>query len=56
MDPTLVVVRPFGSYRRGDVITDATQVKLLQHGEHAADVVAIRAPQPGTTQSQKKEL
>lgn len=37
----LVVVRPFGAYAKGDVITDPATVDTILAGENAADVVRI---------------
>ncbi|MCX7382772.1 MAG: hypothetical protein NT133_15450 [Alphaproteobacteria bacterium] len=37
----LVVVRPFGAYAKGTVITDQDVVTEILAGEHAADVVRI---------------
>ncbi|HTW27867.1 MAG TPA: hypothetical protein VME92_12125 [Acetobacteraceae bacterium] len=41
MEFTLVVVRPFGSFQRGDVITDADAIKTVLQGEQAAHVVRV---------------
>ena len=35
---TLVVIHPFGQYRRGDAITDATEVAAVMAGENAHHV------------------
>lgn len=37
----LVVVRPFGTYAKGAVITNAVDVATILAGENAADVVRI---------------
>ena len=37
----LVVVRPFGAYAKGALITDPGEVALVLAGENAADVVRI---------------
>ncbi len=37
----LVVVRPFGAYAKGVVITDQSVVAEVLAGENAADVVRI---------------
>lgn len=36
---TLIVVRPFGSYRPGDVISEPDEVALILVSEHAGHVV-----------------
>ena len=41
MKSALIVVRPFGAYAIGDVITDATMTGELLAGEHAHDVVRV---------------
>ena len=38
----LVVVRPFGSYSIGDVVTDETTIAQILSSEHAAHVVRIQ--------------
>ena len=40
----LVVVRPFGSYRVGDLIRDADEAEGVLGSEHAGDVVRIQSP------------
>ena len=40
----LVVVRPFGSYRIGDIVTDAQSIQKIISCEHADHVVRISAP------------
>ncbi len=37
----LVVVRPFGTYAKGALVTDADTVAAILAGENAADVVRI---------------
>lgn len=37
----LVVLKPFGTYRRGDVITDAVAVEKILGGPQASSVVRI---------------
>ena len=44
MDIKLVVVRPFGAYQRGDVVTDSVEVARVHDGEHAACVVRVSLP------------
>lgn len=41
----LAVVRPFGSYRIGDLVTDPAEVARLLASEQAASVVRIHPPQ-----------
>ncbi len=41
MKSALIVVRPFGAYAIGDVVTDATRTDELLAGEHAHDVVRV---------------
>lgn len=48
MNVQLVVVRPFGTYAKGDVITDAAQIASVLAGEHAQCVVRVAVSQ--TTQ------
>lgn len=43
----LVVVRPFGRYARGDVISDSAQIATVLAGEHARYVVRVAARVPG---------
>jgi hypothetical protein len=45
MDSVLVVVRPFGQYKRGDVIDNPTRVTAVLGGEHAYHVVRVAAAQ-----------
>lgn len=37
----LVVVRPFGSYRIGDVVTDEETIERIMASEHADHVVRV---------------
>jgi hypothetical protein len=53
MQVHLVVVRPFGTYRTGDVITDDTKVAAVQRSENAHDVVRVAAQAAGTSQPRK---
>ena len=41
MQPTLVVVRPFGKHAIGDVITDSGAVTEILASDHADHVVKI---------------
>ncbi|HEX4261018.1 MAG TPA: hypothetical protein VHY76_07940 [Acetobacteraceae bacterium] len=41
MEFVLVVVRPFGSYRRGDLIADQADIERVLQGGHAHDVVRV---------------
>lgn len=43
--PALAVVRPFGSYRIGDLVTDPDEVARLLASEQAASVVRVQLPQ-----------
>jgi hypothetical protein len=43
----LVVVRPFGPYRIGDVVTDEQSVERIIASEHAEHVVRITPPEEG---------
>lgn len=40
----LVVVRPFGTYRIGDVVTDEKAIEQIVGSEHADHVVRIVPP------------
>jgi len=40
----LVVVRPFGRYKRGDLISDTTTVQAVLTGGNSALVVGTTAP------------
>ena len=41
----LIVVRPFGPYRIGDVVSDQPSIDRILASEHAAHVVRITPPQ-----------
>lgn len=41
MEYILVVTRPFGGYRRGDVIENTTIVEDILAGEYASSVVRV---------------
>lgn len=41
MDIKLVVVRAFGAYQRGDVVTDPAEVARVKTCEHADHVVQV---------------
>lgn len=43
----LVIVRPFGSYRIGDIVTDEPTIEKILSSEHAAHVVRIKPPSEG---------
>jgi hypothetical protein len=43
MDFKLVVVRPFGGYKLGTVISDPKAILEIQQGEHADRVVRTAA-------------
>jgi hypothetical protein len=43
----LVVVRPFGSYRIGDLITDEPTIEKILSSEHSARTVRIKPPSEG---------
>lgn len=43
----LVVVRPFATFSRGDVIADAAQISEILKGEHAHAVVRVTNPMMG---------
>jgi hypothetical protein len=40
----LVVVRAFGPYAKGDLVTAPAEVAEILAGEHAGHVVRVRAP------------
>ena len=40
----LIVVRPFGSWQVGDVVTDAESIDTILGSEHADHVVRIDPP------------
>jgi hypothetical protein len=37
----LVVVKPFASFARGDIITDAARITAILNSEHARNVVRV---------------
>ena len=41
METALVIVRPFGPYVVGDVITNAAEAAKIGAGEHADNVVRV---------------
>lgn len=44
----LVVVTPFGDHRKGEVISDAAQIKAILESGQEAHVVRVTAPaEPG---------
>lgn len=43
--PALAVVRPFGPYRVGDLVTDPAEAARLLASEQAACVVRVYLPQ-----------
>ncbi|MGI4809923.1 MAG: hypothetical protein ACRYF2_17640 [Janthinobacterium lividum] len=43
----LIVVRPFGSYCTGDVITDEQAIETVLNSEHQAHIVRILPPSEG---------
>jgi hypothetical protein len=44
MSKTLIVVRPFGTYKVGSVIDNPAQIRETLEGEHAHNVVPIDRP------------
>lgn len=40
----LVVVRPFGAYQIGDIVTDERSVDRILSSEHAEHVVRVQPP------------
>ena len=44
MGNTLIVVRPFGTYKLGTVIDNPAQIRETLEGEHAHNVVQIAGP------------
>lgn len=45
MQLELVVVQPFGTYAKGDRITDATDIATTLAGPHAHHVVKVQVAQ-----------
>jgi len=54
MDFGLIVVRPFGTHAKGDVIGDAGEIDRILRTEQARHVVRIALPRPADAQ-QKPE-
>lgn len=46
----LVVVRPFGTHSKGDVIGDAASIATILASEQATSVVRVQLPAPGQPQ------
>ena len=44
--PVLVVTRPFGAFRTGDVVQDADEMRAMLGGPHAHDLVRVAAALP----------
>jgi hypothetical protein len=44
MQVHLVVVRPFGTLARGDVVTDAARIMEILNSEHAHAAVRVAVP------------
>ena len=44
MDMHLVVVRSFGDFARGDIVTDAVRITEILNSEHAYSVVRVVLP------------
>lgn len=44
MQVHLVVIKPFASFSRGDIVTDAERVAEILKSEHAQRVVRVAAP------------
>jgi hypothetical protein len=44
MDMHLVVVRSFGDFARGDIVTDAVRITEILNSEHAYSVVRVVSP------------
>lgn len=43
----LIVVRPFGPWRIGDVVSDQPSIEAILGAEHAEHVVRITPPKEG---------
>ena len=59
MKPVLVVTEPFGSYQRGDQISDAATMQSILASENAGHVVRTNVPddikpEPESTGKSKK--
>ena len=48
MKRVLLVVRPFGSYAVGDLISEAKEMRRVLTGAHAHDVIRVVAPMATT--------
>lgn len=48
MEFRLMTVRPFGAHRKGDVISDPSEVAKILAGEYAGNVVRLAMP-PGAS-------
>jgi hypothetical protein len=44
MNIHLVVVKPFGGFARGDLVTDDARIEEILRGEQAANVVRVANP------------
>lgn len=44
MDMRLVIVRPFGSHAKGDVITEPGEIAKILAGDNGHDVVGVALP------------
>lgn len=44
MNIQLVVVRPFGNYARGDVVTDPVRIAQILNSDYAHAVVRVSLP------------
>ena len=50
MSVQLIVVRPFGTYGKGQLITDTATIAKVLAGENVANVVRVTAPQQTSSQ------
>ena len=48
MKRVLLVVRPFGPYAIGDLVSEPREVRKILTGAHAHDVVRVVAPMAAT--------
>ncbi len=48
MKRVLLVVRPFGPYAIGDLISEARDIRRVLTGAHAHDVIRVAAPMAAT--------
>jgi hypothetical protein len=53
MSGALVVVRPFGPHKVGDLITSTALMRAALSGEHARDVVTIHFPVPASPRAKE---